>query len=46
MPFKISDDFSKNVILILDMSKNAWTPGAAFLNKFYNLLYHLFDLFI
>jgi len=36
MPFKISDDFSKNVILILDMSKNAGTPeaGTAFLNKF------------
>ena len=26
MPFKISDDFSKNVFLILDMSKNAGTP--------------------
>ena len=36
MPSKISDDFSKNVFLILEMFKNARTPkaGTAFLYKF------------
>ena len=36
MPSNISDDLSKNVFIILEMSKNAGTPttGTAFLNKF------------
>ena len=36
MLFKISNDFSKNVFLILDLSKNAGTheTGTVFIKKF------------